>query len=162
QAVATAPAESRPLAEIFGPGLRRATWLAIVAASIALIGTWGSVQWIPLWVDRLTGGNAPTAKAVTAMLIPRGAIPGSFLGSAIARGGRRLGFCALCLLSFASCAALFRGVTTYGPTLLVLSTVVGAMTTAFYGWLPLYLPELFPTRVRATAQGLSFNFGRVL
>jgi hypothetical protein len=27
--------------------------------------------------------------------------------------------------------------------------------------LPLYLPELFPTRVRATGQGLSFNFGRI-
>ena len=36
------------------------------------------------------------------------------------------------------------------------------MTAAFYGWLPLYLPELFPTRVRATGQGLSFNFGRIL
>jgi MFS-type transporter involved in bile tolerance (Atg22 family) len=28
--------------------------------------------------------------------------------------------------------------------------------------MPLYLPELFPTRVRATGQGLSFNFGRIL
>jgi hypothetical protein len=28
--------------------------------------------------------------------------------------------------------------------------------------LPLYLPELFPTRVRATGQGISFNFGRIL
>ena len=35
-------------------------------------------------------------------------------------------------------------------------------TSAFYGWLPLYLPELFPTRVRATGQGLSFNFGRIV
>ena len=39
---------------------------------------------------------------------------------------------------------------------------MGAVTAAFYGWLPLYLPELFPTRVRATGQGLSFNFGRIL
>ena len=30
------------------------------------------------------------------------------------------------------------------------------------GWLPLYLPELFPTRVRATGQGFGFNFGRIL
>jgi hypothetical protein len=36
------------------------------------------------------------------------------------------------------------------------------MTASFYGWLPLYLPELFRTRVRATGQGFSFNFGRVL
>jgi hypothetical protein len=39
--------------------------------------------------------------------------------------------------------------------------VVGGVTAAFYGWLPLYLPELFPTRVRATAQGVAYNFGRI-
>jgi hypothetical protein len=40
--------------------------------------------------------------------------------------------------------------------------LVGGITAAVYGWLPLYLPELFPTRVRATAQGIAFNFGRIL
>ena len=30
------------------------------------------------------------------------------------------------------------------------------------GWLPLYLPELFRTSVRATGQGFGFNFGRIL
>jgi sugar phosphate permease len=36
------------------------------------------------------------------------------------------------------------------------------VTASFYGWLPLYLPELFRTQVRATGQGFSFNFGRIL
>jgi len=45
---------------------------------------------------------------------------------------------------------------------IALAVMVGAVTAAFYGWLPLYLPELFPTRVRATGQGLSFNAGRIL
>ena len=40
--------------------------------------------------------------------------------------------------------------------------IVGGVTAAFYGWFPLYLPELFPTRVRATGQGVSYNSGRVL
>ena len=35
------------------------------------------------------------------------------------------------------------------------------VTTAFYGWLPLYLPELYPTRVRATGQGIVLNSGRI-
>ena len=34
-------------------------------------------------------------------------------------------------------------------------------TAAFYGWFPLYFPELFPTRARATGQGLSYNLGRI-
>jgi hypothetical protein len=30
------------------------------------------------------------------------------------------------------------------------------------GWFPLYLPELFPTSIRATSQGFAYNFGRVI
>jgi SHS family sialic acid transporter-like MFS transporter len=40
--------------------------------------------------------------------------------------------------------------------------VAGFFTASFYGWLPLYLPELFRTSVRATGQGFGFNFGRIL
>ncbi len=42
------------------------------------------------------------------------------------------------------------------------SFILGVMTASFYGWLPLYLPELFSTRLRATGQGFAFNFGRVI
>ena len=36
----------------------------------------------------------------------------------------------------------------------------GFVATLFFGWLPLYLPELFPTRVRAAGSGISYNVGR--
>ena len=36
------------------------------------------------------------------------------------------------------------------------------VTASFYGWLPLYLPELFRSRMRATGQGFGYNFGRIL
>jgi hypothetical protein len=36
----------------------------------------------------------------------------------------------------------------------------GFVATLFFGWLPLYLPELFPTRVRATGSGIAYNVGR--
>ena len=32
----------------------------------------------------------------------------------------------------------------------------------YFGWLPLFLPELFPTRARSTGAGVSFNYGRIL
>ena len=31
-----------------------------------------------------------------------------------------------------------------------------------FGFFPLYLPELFPTRVRATGQGICYNTGRLV
>lgn len=150
-----------PLREVFSPSLRNKTLLGIMLASIVLIGTWGSVQWIPIWADKLTDGKIPEAKALTAILIAVGAVFGSFAGSICGKMGRRLAFCLLSIASLLSCAILFRGVDTYGTAFLVMSFVVGAITSSFLGWLPLYLPELFPTRVRATAQGISFNAGRI-
>lgn len=160
---AAAAAPSRPVREIFAPGLRRATLLATGLTAIVLIGTWGTVQWIPLWADQLTGGAQPQAKAWTGLLAGLGAITGC-LGGAWAGGrfGRRITYFGMCLGSLVSCALLFRGGLGYGAGFLLLTFLVGAMTASFFGWLPLYLPELFPTRVRATAQGLAYNAGRVL
>jgi MFS transporter, SHS family, sialic acid transporter len=154
---------ARPVHEILSSGLLTKTLLGIGLASIALIGTWGSVQWLPLWADQMTGGRVPTAKAMTQILASAGAMAGSLAGAlAAGRLGRRPAYFALCLLSLLLCGWLFRYVNEYGPAFLISVTLVGAATAAFYGWLPLYLPELFPTRVRATGQGLCYNSGRIL
>lgn len=153
---------SRPLQEIFSRGLWRRTVLAILFASIALIGTWSSVQWLPAWADQLTGGKVQNAKGLTQMLCAAGAVVGCFIGPWIGgRMGRRPAYFILCLVSLVSCAWLFRRVSEYGVVFLAMALLVGGVTAAFYGWLPLYLPELFPTRVRATGQGLCYNFGRM-
>ncbi len=60
------------------------------------------------------------------------------------------------------CSFLFRTFQSYSGAFLLTVSVVGMCTASFYGWLPQYLPELFPTRVRATGQGLAYNFGRIL
>jgi MFS family permease len=154
---------SRPIREIFAGGLLQTTLLAIAFSSIALIGTWGSVQWAPLWADKMTGGTVPEAKAMTGLVSALGAIVGCVVGPLVGGViGRRPTYFLLCLSSLVTCGYLFRTFESYGPAFLLMIGAVGACTASFYGWLPLYLPELFPTRVRATGQGLSFNFGRVL
>ena len=154
---------ARPIREIIKSGLLPTVLVAIGLASVALIGTWGSVQWLPLWADKLTGGKVHEAKALTQLISAIGAIIGCIAGSLVAgKIGRRPAYFGLCLLSFLLCAYLFRFVNEYGAWFLFLVLLIGGVTAAFYGWLPLYLPELFPTRVRATGQGLCFNFGRIL
>jgi MFS transporter, SHS family, sialic acid transporter len=153
-----------PLREIF---LSRATLvrtlLGLTFASIALIGTWGSVQWLPAWADKLTDGKLPQAKGLTQLLMASGAVIGCFVGPLVGgRMGRRPAYFLLCLSSLLACGYLFRFVDTYGPVFLLMVFATGGVTAAFYGWLPLYLPELFPTRARATGQGFCYNFGRIL
>ena len=146
-----------------GKSLRRHTGIGIVLSSIALIGTWGSVQWIPLWVDQLTGGTVPGAKANAHIISSLGATMGSLLAPMVlGRLNRRTSYTILCVLSLLVCGLLFRTQTGYTMPFLVMVFATGACTAAFYGWFPLYLPELFPTRVRATGQGLCFNSGRII
>lgn len=197
---------SKPIREIFAPGLRKMTFLAIVFSAIPLIGTWAAVSgWVPVWVDQMTQADmaktflspdqlaqfekAPTPdakraifkshlspdqwkqvtqatadkKASVQVIISIGAIIGCFVAPIVGGvWGRRPVYFSICLLSLLGCGYLFRYLDQYDLEFMIVAAFVGAVTASFYGWLPLYLPELFPTRVRATGQGLSFNFGRVI
>ncbi len=153
---------SQPIREIFTGPLLKTALLAICFASIALIVTWGIVQWIPLWADQMTGGKRPEVKAYIQLVSSIGAILGCLIAPIIGgHFGRRPVYFGLCFLSLLSCSYLFRGFSEYSSSFLFMVGVVGFFTAAFYGWLPLYLPELFPTRVRATGQGIAFNSGRI-
>jgi MFS family permease len=92
---------------------------------------------------------------------------GAIIGCIIApllggRFGRRPIYFGMCLISLLSCLYMFLMLDTFDWQFLAVVCLVGGVTASFYGWLPLYLPELFPTRARATGQGISFNFGRIL
>ncbi len=153
-----------PVQEVFSPALRKRTFLAIAFASIALIVTWGVVQWIPLWVDQMMGGQSdPMRKSTIQLCSAVGATIGSLLAPIVGGMiGRRWTYFWLCVCALASCYWLFLGLHGYGPLFLFSTLLVGLFTASFYGWLPLYLPELFPTRARATGQGIAFNAGRIL
>ena len=151
-----------PVRLVFSRAYLRTTLLGIAFASVALIGTWGSVQWIPLWVDKLVGPAMPWAKAESAMATSLGAIIGSMIGPLLGgRFGRRPAFFFLCISSLLTCGFLFRAGLEYNFGFLLAAFLVGASTASFYGWFPLFLPELFPTRARATGQGICYNSGRI-
>lgn len=138
--------------------------LAAGLSGVALLGTWGAAQWAPSWADKLTE-NRPelAAKYYTQFAAALGAVVGTVLAALAGdRFGRRATYAVLCVASIVSLLALYRGTPEYDAGFLLRSFVMGVATAAFYGWLPLYLPELFHTAVRATGQGFGFNFGRIL
>ncbi|MCU0705512.1 MAG: MFS transporter, partial [Fimbriiglobus sp.] len=78
------------------------------------------------------------------------------------RFGRRWAYALLCVLSGVALYSFYAFHPPFGWGFILAAGGVGLVTASFYGWLPLYLPELFPTKVRATGQGFGFNFGRIL
>ena len=107
--------------------------------------------------------ESASAKSWVQLMISIGAIIGCVLGSWLGhRLGRRPAYFLLCVLSFGMCAFLYGTLNSYNLLFIITVGLAGIVSAAFYGWAPLYLPELFPTRVRATGQGIAFNFGRIL
>lgn len=152
-----------------GPGSMRAgqvlrrMLLGATLGGVALIGTWAAVQLAPMWAYQLTRDSVPDARSWTQICSAFGAILGSACGALAGNWlGRRATYSVLCVGSLVSVLGFYQLNGGYGVIFLASISIVGFWTAAFYGWLPLYLPELFPTAVRATGQGFSYNFGRIL
>jgi MFS family permease len=150
------------IVDIFAPGIAPLTVMGALLAGMALVGTWASVQWIPSWTMSMTGNDADKG-AWAQMFAALGAVVLPLVVALLAeRFNRRITYVAICIGSVIACEVLYLLPQTFGFRFLILVTLVNGITGAFYGWLPLYLPELFPTRIRATGSGFCFNIGRVL
>lgn len=131
-------------------------------SAVALLGTWGSTQWAVKWAGEMTN-NAAQSREWTQIWLSLGACTGTILAAMMGDWlGRRVSYFLLCTLALGSAQLLYAVNDSYDTQFLVCTFLAGTFTASFYGWLPLYLPELFATRVRATCQGFSFNFGRIL
>ncbi|MDA0831880.1 MAG: MFS transporter [Planctomycetota bacterium] len=151
--------------------------LGAMLSGVALMGTWGSLQWAVPWADQLAEAEAKQlelpakevdarradARSQTQIWSAIGAIIGTILAAVAGQKyGRRITYFSLCLMSQISALWFFLGNDSVDTMFLISVFIAGATTASFYGWLPLYLPELFRTNVRATGQGFSFNFGRII
>ena len=150
-----------PLAELFRPPLLRTVLVGIALGSIPLVGAWAASKWIFPWAELVAGSANPDYKSTAQAWWSVGAVLGSFLGAQLASLiGRRLAYFLISLGSTAITCGLFLFTKPMQPIFLPLLFAQGFIATLFFGWLPLYLPELFPTRVRATGSGIAYNVGR--
>lgn len=156
------------------PTLKRML-LAATLSGVALLGTWGTIQQAPAWSGILVEQQrktfsadelktpAPAAKEWTQIATALGAIVGTIVAALLGGWlGRRITYFFLCVGSFVAIQLFFQMNTVFDAKFLALACLGGAISASFYGWLPLYLPELFPTAIRATGQGFGFNFGRII
>jgi len=155
------PKPPAPLRELFRPPLLRITLVGIMLGSIPLVGAWAASKWMIPWADEIGRAVRSDYKALTQGWWAAGAILGSLIGAQIAALlGRKLSYFLISLGSFGLTWSMFQLTAPLQSTFLPIVFAQGLVATLFFGWLPLYLPELFPTAVRATGSGISYNVGR--
>jgi len=161
-------AESRPISgsakrdsslrELFRPPLLRSTAVGIALGAVPLVGAWAASKWMIPWAGHEAGKNAVTQASWAA-----GAVLGGFFGAPLASWlGRRLSYFLISLVTTLLTCGLFMFTAPAQSIFLPWVFVQGIVATLFFGWLPLCLPELFPTRVRAAGAGVTYNTGRFL
>lgn len=156
------------LAELFAPSLRRATWVGSILAFVAVFGLWGATNWVPTLIRELPDLRGENAAALAQyvsyaiMALNLGALCGYIgFGPMADRFGRRPIFGLMCAGSLIMLPLVYLMPRTYLEVLMLLP-ILGFFNNGIFSGFPIYLPELYPTRLRATGAGFCFNAGRVL
>ncbi|MBI3812793.1 MAG: MFS transporter [Nitrospirae bacterium] len=156
------------IGRLFQRDLRWKTFVGATLAFVAVFGLWGATNWTPTLVRQLLAAqnldpamvNRDVSYAV--MSLNAGALIGYLTFGPIAdRIGRRPTFFIMCLGSLIMLPVTFFTPKDYTVVLWLLP-VLGFFNNGIFSGFPIYLPELFPTRIRATGAGFCFNAGRVL
>jgi MFS transporter, SHS family, sialic acid transporter len=153
----------QPVREVLLPPILKYTLLGMCLGAIPQMGNWGSANWTVPWAAQVGGALTPTLVATTQLSKSSGGAIGALIGGWIASQiGRRTTYFLLSLITLCTSYITFRFSHPLSSSFQMWVFLDGFFGTLYFGWLPLYLPELFPTRVRSTGNGISFNFGRIL
>jgi MFS family permease len=158
-------ADKNPLDALLRGGLLRHGLLATAMNAFSMFGYWGLFTWIPAYLSLPVeqGGRGLGILQTTTWLVVMGV--GKWLGyvlfgfSADAFGRRRS--YVVYLLAAAALVPLF-GTVQSATALLLLGPFVAFFGTGFFSGFSALASELFPTAIRATAMGLTYNIGRGL
>lgn len=166
QKEATELGDKAPKAEVFRGRLLPITILGITLATIPLMGGWGVANWMMPWAGEAGEAATPPDPYLKAQVGQARSLTGtigSFLGGIIASVvGRRRAYFISSLIALFCAQYIFWTMVPTDQYFLIWVSALGFFSGIFFGWLPLFLPELFPTRARSTGAGVSFNFGRIL
>ena len=151
------------IAVIFSGPFARLTTLLTLLSLATIFAYWGFNLWVPAYLSLpATRGGLGLNTSWTTLIIVTMQI-GTFFGY-VSFGyisdafGRKKSF--ITYLVTASILMLLYAGTTAVPLLLLLGPLVAFFGTGFFSGFGAVAAELFPTAIRATAQGFTFNMGR--
>ncbi|HEY2930478.1 MAG TPA: MFS transporter [Acidobacteriota bacterium] len=151
------------LADLFSSGLNRSIAVATVVNSGTMFAWWGLFTWIPSYLGlpaERGGAGLDIVKTSTWIILMQvgmwfGYVTFGFISD---RVGRRLTYVGYLLIA-ALLVPIYGAVRDPGM-LLWLGPLVAFFGTGYFTGFGIITAELFPTRIRVTAQGLTYNIGR--
>jgi MFS family permease len=152
------------LVDLFSdPAIRKQTIIVFLMSLTTTVGFWGISTWVPPFVAGIAAKDGlPAAQwaSYAGMAYTVGSVLGYIsLGFLADAYGRKPVTIAYFILALLLTPVLFFW-TQDLKTLLILACVNAFFSNGQYTWMPVWLPELYPTRMRATALAFAFNAPR--
>ena len=154
------------LVELFSESeVRRRVIFAFLLSLTTTLTWWGISAWLPPYVASVAtkvGLPGPQWASYAGMAYNIGAIAGYIgLGFVADIWGRKPVPLAFVALAWLTTPVVF--LWTHDLNwLLIAACINGFFSLGLYSWMPVWLPELFPTRVRATGAAFVFNTPRFI
>ncbi|HEY3406092.1 MAG TPA: MFS transporter [Ohtaekwangia sp.] len=145
-----------------GGNLDKIMWGSLIFGSM-LIGLWAIFSWVPTWIQSLlANADAQKERGLSMMLLGAGGLTGGFISGWVANA---LGIRKSMIICFTACLILsfllFKVNTSFSSIIYGEIALLALFFGMSQGLLSVYIPGLFPTRIRATATGICFNLGRL-
>jgi MFS family permease len=145
--------------EIFAPSLLHVTLLTSLMATGAQGGYYAITTWLPTYLKTTRRLSVLNTGAYLLVVIF-----GSFTGYMVSawltdRMGRRRTLILFAVCSFLAVAA-YTSLPIGNRIMLLLGFPLGFFASGSFGPMGAFLTELFPSRLRGSGQGFSYNFGR--
>jgi MFS family permease len=150
--------------DVFQGRYATTTALLTLLSTSTIFAYWGLNLWVPAYLSLeparggLGLGTALTTLLVVTMQVGTffGYVSFGYVSDAV---GRRRAFVTYILI--AALVTLLYGITSNPWILLVLGPVVAFFGTGFFSGFGTVTAEIYPTSIRAVAQGFTFNVGRL-
>jgi MFS family permease len=152
------------LPDLFTASVRRDVLIGTGLVVVATFGYQGAIQWVPSWINAMLSAegikDASRQVSLITAVLNGGGIAGCLCFPLVAdRLGRKAALAFYFLGGLLSVPTTFLIAKEFIQAL-ILSPIVGFFGAGIFTGFAVYLPELFPTAIRATAQGFCYNFAR--
>jgi MFS family permease len=162
---AAAPSIRAGFREIFGKKRLRLTVLVTLMNACTMFAWWGFNLWLPAYLSMAPGqggiGLSPRTMSGLVIIMQAGMWLGyitfGFISDRLGRKRSYVGF-----LLAASVFMLLYSQTRRPVLLLILGPFVAFFGTGYFTGFGALTAEIYPTAVRATAQGITYNTGRIV